>query len=250
MSLYKVILLSGVAAFVSSAVPAAEFQDKNIPTDAAAVIGLHGVATHERLSPARDAKTAKCGTGFGAKLPTPDGIISWSDTTGTGYNTGAAADFTCTSKTKVRQVWVTGWDLAFVNPDQFNVTFYQNDRAGGSDEPNDSQIVCAYAGLLGAAGVNDYDSVLTQLKLPTPCKFKAGKKYWVSVQNNDSGGPWYWEATPQLSGAPADWIDRNHVFIDDCTTFDNDEYLQDCLGYTYPDICLSSINSRGKLSAV
>jgi hypothetical protein len=44
-----------------------------------------------------------------------------------------------------------------------------------------------------------------------------------------------WEATPQLSGAPADWVDWNNKFGDGCTTLDNDEYLQQCLGYTYPD---------------
>ena len=103
---------------------------------------------------------------------------------------------------------------------------------------SDSQVVCAYTGLLGAAGVNDYAAVLTQLKLPTPCKFKAGKKYWISVQNNDSLGPWYWEATSQLNGTQADWVDRNNLFGSGCTTFDNNEYLSNCIGYTYPDYML------------
>ena len=236
MSLYKVILLSGAAAFVSSAVLAAEFQDKNIPSHASAVAVFHGVAAHTQLSPAGDPKTANCGTAFGAELPAPDALISWNDTTGTGYDTGGAADFTCSVKTKVKQVWVTGRQGA--DQEQFNVTFYQNDRAGGSDEPNDSHVVCAYTGLIGAAGGFGYDAVLAKLKLPTPCKFRAGKKYWVSVQNNDSDGPWYWEMSSTLQGTQGDWVDRNNNFGDGCTTLDNDEYLSNCLGYTYPDYML------------
>jgi len=239
MSLYKVVLLSGAAAFVSSAVLAAEFQGKNIPLRASDVVGFHGVTAHTQRSPAGDTKTAKCGTGFGAELPTPDGLISWNDTTGSGFDTGGAADFTCSIKTKVKQVWVTGWlACGGTCPEPFNVTFYQNDGAGRSDEANDARVVCAYTGLLGTAGINDYAAVLTQLKLPTACKFKAGKKYWVSVQNNDTEQPWYWEMSSTLQGIQGDWVDWNNMFGTGCTTFDNDEYLQDCLGYTYPDYML------------
>jgi hypothetical protein len=235
MSLYKVVLLSGAAAFVSSAVLAAEFQGKNIPTHAAAVIGFHGVTAHP-LSPARDSKTAKCGTGFGAELSTPDGLISWNDTTGSGYDTGGAADFTCSVKTKVKQVWVTGFQGA--DQEQFNATFYENSGANGSDEPNDSQVLCGYTGLIGAAG-GSYDvPTLTKLRLPTPCKFKAGKKYWVQVQSNDSAGPWFWEMSSTLQGTRGDWVDRHNVFGDGCTTLDNDRYLVDCLGHPYPDYML------------
>jgi hypothetical protein len=238
MSLYKVVLLSGAVAFVSSAVLAAEFQGKNIPLRASDIMGFRGVTAHTQLSPPGDAKTAKCGTAFGAELSTPDGLISWNDTTGSGYDTGGAADFTCASKTKIKQVWVYGYDQANTNRDQFNVTFYKNDPADGSHEANDSLVVCAYTGLLGAAGYGVEGAVLTQLKLPAPCKFKAGKKYWVEVQNNDSLGPWYWEVTSQLSGTQADWVDRNNKFGDGCTALDNDEYLQQCLAYTYPDYML------------
>jgi hypothetical protein len=236
MSLYKVILLSGAAAFVSSAVLAAEFQGKNIPIHAAAVVGFHGVDVHTQLSPPGDAKTAKCETAFGAELPTPDGLISWNDTTGSQFDTGGAADFTCAAKTKIKQVWVYGYGSG-VNPEQFNVTFYKNDPAGGSDEANDSRVACAYTGLLGKTGNGFYGAVLAKLKLPAPCKVKPGK-YWVSVQNNDSLGPWYWEMTPQLSGTQGDWVDRHNAFGTGCTTFDNDEYLQQCLAYTYPDYML------------
>jgi hypothetical protein len=240
MSLYKV-LLSGAAALVSSAGLAAEFQ--NIPLRASDVAGFHGVKApaHHQLA-GEPAGAPKCGTGFGAELsPSPDGLISWNDTTGSRYDTGGAADFTCDgfTKTKVKQVWVTGWlACGRACSEPFNVTFYQNDPAGGSDEGNDARVVCAYTGLIGTAGINDYAAVLTQLKLPTPCKFKAGKKYWVAVQNNDSAGPWYWEMTSQLSGTQGDWVDRNNLFVSGCATLDNDRYLVDCLPYTYPDYML------------
>lgn len=238
MSLYKVFLRSGAAVLACSGALAAEFQGKNIPSHASAVVDFHGVIAHTPLSPSGHAETAKCGTGFGAELPTPDGLISWNDTTGTGYNTGAAADFTCASKTRIKQVWVYGYDISGANPDQFNVTFYGNDPADGSDEPHDSHVVCAYTGLPGAAGVGFEGAILTQLKLHTPCKFKAGRKYWVEVQNNDSAGPWYWEATSQLNGTQADWVDENNSFGTGCAALDNDRYLVDCLGYTYPDYML------------
>ena len=130
MSSYKVFLLSGAAAFVSSEALADEFQGKNIPFHASAVVGFRGAAAHTQLSPAGDSKTAKCGTGFGAELQSPDGLISWNDTTnGTGIDSGAAADFTYSVKTKVKQALVKGF--GGTNPEQYNVTFYKNDRAGG-----------------------------------------------------------------------------------------------------------------------
>jgi hypothetical protein len=242
MSLHKILLLSGAAAFASSAALGAEFQGKDIPTHASAAVGFHGVwAPAYRQLAGEPAGPPLCGTGFGPELPSPDGLISWNDTTQSGFNTGGAADFTCSgfTKTKVKQVWVTGWlACGRACSEPFNVTFYQNDGADRSDEANDARVVCAYTGLLGTAGINDYAAVLTQLKLPTPCKFKPGKKYWVEVQNNDAAGPWYWEMTPQLSGTQADWIDRNNKFSEGCSTLDNDRYLVDCLGYTYPDYML------------
>ncbi len=236
MSWHKVLLLSGAAALVSSAAVGAEFQRQNIPTHASAVLGFHVVKAPARHQLAGETPP-KCGTAFGAELHSPDGLISWNDTAGRGYDTAGGADFTCSVETKVKQVWVSGYDPG-VHTTQFNVTFYKNDGAGGSDEANDGRGVCAYTGLLGAAGGGYGDMVLTKLKLPSPCKFKAGKKYWVSVQNNDDAGPWYWEMTPQLSGAQGDWVDRQNAFGTGCTTFDNDKYLVDCLGYTYPDYML------------
>ena len=148
-----------------------------------------------------------------------------------------SADFTCASRSKIKQVWVTGWlDLA-TNPEPYNVTFYRNSGAGGSDEPDDSQIVCAYTGILAEGGGSFPTPVLSHIKLPTKCKLKPGH-YRVSVQNNDSARAWYWEVTSQLSGIQADWVDRNNKFGDGCTALDNDEYLSDCLGYTYPDYML------------
>ena len=237
MSFSKMFLLSGAAALVSSAVLAAEFNGKDIPLHASAVAGFHRVAPDAQRSLAGDAKTAKCGTGFGTD-PYPDGIISWNDTTGSGYNTGAAADFTCSVETKVKQVWVTGWLDFKTNPEQYNVTFYKNDPAGGSDEANDARVVCAYTGILAEGGISFPIPTLSHIKLPTKCKLRPGH-YWVSVQNNDSAGnPWYWEVTSKLSGAQADWVDRNNKFGDGCTALDNNEYLSNCLGYTYPDYML------------
>jgi hypothetical protein len=222
---------------VSSAAVGAEFHGADIPLRASALAGFHGVAAQD--SPVGDAKTAKCGTGFGAELsPTPDGLISWNDTTGSGYNTGGAADFTCSITTKIKQVWVIGSLTFDRNPEQYNVIFYKNSGAGGSDEGNDSRVVCAYTGILAEGGISFPYPVLSHIKLPTPCKFKAGKKYWAEVQNNDPDYVWYWEVTSQLSGTKADWVDRNNKFNDGCTAFDNDRYLVDCLGYTYPDYML------------
>src|SRR5665213_2582541 len=133
MSLYKVLLLSGAAAFVSSAALASGNHFPLRPSEFAS----HHAGAPLRHHAGAPSKTAKCGTGFGAELPTPDGLISWNDTTGSGYDTGGAADFTCSAKTKIKQVWVSGYDLAGANPDQFNVTFYRNDPADGSEEPND-----------------------------------------------------------------------------------------------------------------
>jgi hypothetical protein len=231
MSLSKSLLLAGAAAFVSSAALAGG----HIPLRASEVAGFKGVAAHNQL--ARPAGTPLCGTGFGAELPTPDGLIAWNDTSGTSYDTGGGADFTCSATTKVHKVWVYGYN-APANPELYNVTFYANDSAGGSDEANDSKVVCSYTGLSGAGGGSYPTHVLTKLKLTTPCRFKAGKKYWVEVQDNDAAGPWYWEMTSQLSGTQADWVDRNNVFGSGCTVLDNNEYLSNCLGYTYPDYML------------
>jgi len=228
MSVSKIFLLAGAAAFVSSAALAGG----HIPLNASAVVGFKGVAASKPL--ARPGGAPLCGTGFGTELPTPDGLIAWNDTSGTGYNEGSGTDFTCSVLTKIKKVWLKGF--GGTNPEQFNVTFYQNDRAGGSDEPNDDHVVCAYTGLIGAGG-GDYGN-MPKLKLPTPCKFKAGKKYWVEVQNTDTASPWYWEMSSTLQGTQGDWVDRSNYYGDGCTTLDNDEYLQQCLGYTYPDYML------------
>ena len=232
MSLYKSFLLAGAAALVSTAALAG---GHSVSLHASGVKGFHGVKASTRgqgLSP----KAAKCGTGFGAELPTPDGLIGWNDTSGTGFDTGGGADFTCSAKTKIKQVWVYGYN-APANPEQYNVTIYSNDTAGGTDEGNDASVKCSYTAVSGAGGGAYPTHVLTKLKLPKPCKVKAGK-YWVEVQNNDAAGPWYWEMTSALSGTQADWVDRNNLFGSGCTTLDNNAYLSNCLGYTYPDYML------------
>lgn len=226
---FKIFLLASAAAFVSTAALAGH----NIPLRASGVVSSQKATHHKQLGTAGEPSTAKCGTGFGTATPTPDGIIAWNDTSGSAFDTGGGADFTCSAKTKVKQVWVRGY--FGTAQEQFNVTFYQNDSADGSDEPNDAKAVCTYTGLLGAAGGQYPTDVVTKLKLPTKCKLKAGH-YWVAVQNNDSAGPWYWMVQNATSGsANADWVDRHDAFATGCTTFDNDRNLATCLGYTYPD---------------
>jgi hypothetical protein len=234
MSLSKILLLAGAATFVSSAALAG-----HVPLRASDVTGFHGVkapAHGQSLSPKKT--NGLCGTGFGPELPTPDGLIGWNDTSGSSFNTGSGTDFTCTKKkNKINEVDVYGYN-APSNPEQYNVTIYANDTAGGSDEANDgAKAVCAYTGILAEGGGSYPTHTLSHIKLPTTCTLKAGK-YWVEVQNNDASGPWYHEMTSQLSGTQADWVDRNNVFGSGCTALDNDAYLSNCLGYTYPDYML------------
>ena len=170
----------------------------------------------------------------GAELPTPDGLIGWNDTSGTGYDTGSGTDFTCTKKAKIKEVDVYGYN-APANPEQYNVDIYSNDTADGSDEANDgAKAKCSAHGVLAEGGGSYPTHTLSHIKLTKKCKLKPGK-YWVEVQNNDASGPWYHEMTSNLSGTQADWVDRNNAFGSGCTTLDNDLYLSNCLGYTYPD---------------
>ena len=229
MSVSKTFLLAGAAAFVSSAALAG-----HIPLRASAVVGFKGVAVHQQLAP--PAGTPLCGTKFGSELSTPDGLIAWNDTSSTGYNEGSGTDFTCTATTKIKKVWVYGYNAPH-DPELYNVTFYKNDSTGGSDEANDSKVKCSYTSLSGAGGGSYPTRVLTKLTLPTACKLKPGH-YWVSVQVYDSSGPWYHEMSSTLQGTQADWIDRNNLFGSGCTALDNNEYLSNCLGYTYPDYML------------
>lgn len=235
MYLYKTFLLAGAAALVSSAALAG---GHSMPLRASAVVGSQkSKAPHTQVAAPVNLGAPKCGTGFGSPPPTPDGLIAWNDTSGTSFDTGGGADFTCAKKAKVKKVVVKGYFGTAT--EQFNVIFYQNDSADGSDEANDSAVKCSYTGLIGQAGGQYPQDVTTTLSLSKPCKLKKGH-YWVEVQNNDSAGPWYWEVqgVPGGGTAPADWVDRHDVFGSGCTTLDNDRYLVDCLGYPYPDFML------------
>jgi hypothetical protein len=169
-----------------------------------------------------------CGTKFGTTLPTPDGVISWNDTTGT-YDTAGAADFKCKAKTTIKKVSVKGYN----GSGPFNVTIYKNSTTTGSNEPDDANIVCQALDVPGAAGGAYPTDSTTVLKI-SGCTVKKGT-YWASVQNNQSAGPWYWEMQVEQQGAAPDWRDTTNVFGSGCTTFDNDRYLLDCLGYDYGD---------------
>ncbi len=230
----KFLLMSAAAAALIATPTMAA---KNISPRASGVTGFHGVKAPAQ-KPLHAPKAGLCGTAFGAEVsPSPDGLIGWNDTSGSGYNTAGGADFTCTlAKTKVKEVDVYGYNAPH-NPEQYNVTIYKNSGKDGSDEPNDAKAKCAYTGLSAEGGGSYPTHVLSHIKLPTACKLKAGH-YWATVQNNDSSGPWYWEVTNDLSGARADWEDVNNLFGSGCTTWSNDRYLIDCLGYTYQDFML------------
>lgn len=231
MSLSKIVLLAGAAAFVSSAALAGGHA---IPLRASGT-----VAAGTKLNFPHQSKkgVGLCGTGFGSELPTPDGLVAWNDTSGTSFNTAGAADFTCKKKTKIKEVDVYGYN-APANPELYNVTIYANDPADGSDEANDgTTATCSYTGLSAEGGGTYPTHTLSHIKLTKACKVGKGK-YWVRVQNNDASGPWYWEMTSNLLGTKADWNDVNNVFGTGCTALDNDKYLSDCLGYTYPDYML------------
>ncbi|HVU22118.1 MAG TPA: hypothetical protein VHE09_15415 [Rhizomicrobium sp.] len=233
MALSKVLLLASAAALVSSAALAGP----NVSRTASGVTGFHGVKAPTKGQKYTPGKGGKCGTGFGAELPTPDGLIGWNDTSGSGFDTGSGTDFTCTKKTAIHEVDVYGYN-APANPEQYNVTIYKNDTAGGSDEAKDGKSAkCSYTGILAEGGGSYPTHVLSHIMLPTKCVLKPGK-YWVEVQDNDANGPWYHEMTSNLSGTQADWVDRNNLFGSGCTTLDNNAYLSNCLGYTYPDYML------------
>jgi hypothetical protein len=220
-------------------------------------VALHAATSHSTAHatalPKGINKGAKCGSGFGTELSTPDGLIAWNDTSGTGFNTAGAADVTCSGKAKKRKIHkvsVYGY-FGTAPTDQFNVTFYSNDPTDGSNEPDDSTdeqgdgTLCDYTGITGAAGGQYPTHVLTVLTLPTVCKLPKGE-VWVAVQNNDSAGPWYWEMQQEQQGDAPDWRDVNNLFGSGCITFDGndsgtnggDEYLLQCLGYDYGDFML------------
>jgi hypothetical protein len=230
----KIALFASAVALASTATLAGASVAPRV-SDVKGFSGVSAPTKGQAYTPGK--KKALCGTKFGAELPTPDGLISWNDTSGTTYDTGGAADFTCTKKTSINAVWVYGYN-APANPEMYNVNIYKNDPKDGSDEAKDGKkAMCSYTGISGAGGGSYPTHVLTQLTLPKACSVKAGH-YWVEVQDNDANGPWYWEMTSDLSGTTADWVDRNNAFGVSCTGLDNDKYLLDCLGYDYPDYML------------
>jgi hypothetical protein len=179
----------------------------------------------------------KCGSAFGTELPTPDGLIAWNDTSGSGFDTAGAADVQCRKRLRTRtikQVTVNGY-FGTAPTEQFNVTFYGNDGTNGSNEPDDSTIRCSYTNITGSPSGGQYPQhATTVIPLPTKCVLPRGTN-WVSVQNYDAAGPWYWEMQVEQQGSAPDWIDRHDAFGSGCTTWSNDRYLVDCLGYNYGD---------------
>ena len=175
----------------------------------------------------------RCGTRFGPPPSDPDGVIAWNDTTGSAADIAGAADFGCASRTSLTRVVTYGYGGAV--SELFNVTFFANDRADGSDEADDARVLCSYAGIPGRAGGQYPTATRTVLRLPTPCTVPAGEA-WVSVQNYDADSPWYWEIQSRQSGITGpDWVDHHTYLSNHCMALDNDSYLRDCNGYDYAD---------------
>jgi len=214
-----------------------------LPTGAATASGHDGSGVSLKASGATSShggsatsntitKKGKCKTKFGPELPTVDGIISWNDTSGASFDTAGAADVTCKKATKIKTTSVYGYFGAA--QETFHVTFYANSTTNGSNEPDDTKVICDIPSVTGAAGGQYPTHALTTLKLTPKCTLKKGI-YWVSVQNANSAGPWYWEMQDTQSGNGPDWNDVHDAFGSGCTTYDNDRYLVDCLGYPYGD---------------
>lgn len=226
----------GAAALVLATLPsgatASGSHGTGIPLHAASVTSSHSATATPTASPTR--RSGRCGTGFGPELPTPDGIISWNDGSGTSFDTAGAADIVCMQSQNLGKVKVYGYFGAA--SETFHVTFYGDSTTSGSSEPDDTNVLCDYPSITGAAGGQYPVHALTKLLLPSPCSVPAGVS-WVSVQNLDASGPWYWEMqdAPQNGQAGPDWVDRHDAFGSGCIVFDNDRYLADCLGYPYAD---------------
>ena len=232
----------GVAALVltsMAAVPATAASPSGVSMTASGASASAPAAVGSNASSSIAPDALKCGTGFGSELPTPDGLIAWND--GGAFNTAGGADVKCPKgrkKRNIKQVSVLGY---FGAPTEtFHVTFWSNSTAGGTNEPADgSAVICDYPAVVGTAGGQYPVSQQTDLALPSKCLLKKGIN-WVSVQNVNAGGPWYWEMQQELGGTTrADWVDRGDAFGSGCTIFDNDRYLLDCLGYDYPDFMLA-----------
>jgi hypothetical protein len=181
----------------------------------------------------------KCGATFGTSLPTPDGLIAWND--GGAFNTAGGADILCKGKKKKRTVkTVSAYGYFGAATETFHVTFWSESTAGGSPEPADgAAAICDYPALTGTAGGQYPTDQLTTLTLTSKCLMPKGPA-WVSIQNVNPSGPWYWEMQQELGGATrADWVDRGDAFGSGCIVFDNDRYLLDCLGFDYPDFMLA-----------
>jgi len=212
---------------------------------AASHVSIHaaGAASSQGASPTATSKptgvhpTWACQSSFGSELPTVDGLIAWNDTSGAGFDTAGAADLNCLHARKIARVSAYGY-FGSAPTETFHVTFYASDRADGSDEPDDNNVLCDSPAVTGAAGGQYPTHVKTVLDLKPVCKLPAGQN-WVSIQNVNAAGPWYWEMQTEQVGAPPDWIDRHDAFGTGCTTFDNDRYLVDCLGYPYGDFMVT-----------
>lgn len=169
-----------------------------------------------------DKKKGKCKTKFAPPVAgTPDGLIAWNNNAAP-FDTAGAVDFTCAKATTIKKVQVYGYSGG-QSTGLYNVSFYKDSGADALNEPLDASAVCSYTDVAGAIGGAYPTSVLTTLNLAATsagaCKVGKGT-YWVSVQDHDASGPWYWEVSATQQGYPGDWIDRGGAFVSTCHTFD------------------------------
>jgi hypothetical protein len=245
----RLLAVAGVGAaslFVAAAFASGASAASSVGSESANAIPValamtsHG-AISRRTTPKASLK-GKCKTKLGTELASPDGVISWNDTTADGFDMAGAADFTCGKSTAIKKVWVYGY--GGTAQDLFNVVFYADSGPDALDEPLDSSVLCSYANVPAAAGGVYPTRVLTKLRLPTACTIPTGT-WWVSVQNENLHDPWYWEMQQEQRGFAPDWRDVNNVYKSGCTTYDGnpagtpgnggDTYLVGCLRYDYGD---------------
>lgn len=205
-----------------------------IAAKASGVSGVSGVQGSTAVAQATPTRLGKCATDFGPRLETEDGLIAWND--GSQYDTAGGADVVCKGKKRKRKInEVQAWGYFGASAETFHVTFYRDSTAGGSSEPDDSNMICDYPALTGNAGGPYPGGALSKIPLDSTCLLPKGVS-WLSIQNVNPSGPWYWEMQSTVGGNTiADWVDRTDAFGSGCTTFDNNKYLVDCLGFPYPD---------------
>ena len=230
--MYKMLLLAGAAAFASSAA----FAGHNVSLRASGVTGFHGVKAPVQ-TPSVEPGAPKCGTGFGAELPTPDGLISWSDLWKRLRHRRRAPISHAPPR---RRSSKCGSMATMLLPIRSSTTSpsIRTTAPMGRMRRMTAQVVCAYTGLLGAGGGQYPTRVLAKLKLTTPCKFKAGQNIGLRFRTTTPrpmvlGNVEHSAGHPGGLGRPATTL---LALTAPPSTMTNT--CNSALGYTYPDYML------------